>query len=174
MQNVRHFWSSVRPNGPDRPHNVDRLELRICDFTSDIDLLLGITAFLELRVITLFNDLQNSDPLITSKFSLQELQEISDHNELEVAKDSLNAELINWKNGKTILCKTWIEYLLADLTSAAKAYKMSSFLKPIYKVIAEGNDSMKWIRKYQKGLSVENIMQSAINNMIKSEEQNNL
>ncbi len=173
MQNVRHFWSSVRPNGPQRPHHIDRLELRICDFTSDIHLLLAITAFLELRVMTLFDDLQNLDPLISSKFSLQELQEISDHNELKVAKDSLNAELINWKNGKKIICKTWIENLLSELTTSAKIYNMSTFLEPINKVLAEGNQSMKWIRKYQRGLSVENIMQKEIDNMIKNEEQNN-
>ena len=32
MQNIRHFWSSIRPNGPQRPLILDRLELRICDF----------------------------------------------------------------------------------------------------------------------------------------------
>ena len=37
MQNIRHFWSSIRPNGPKRPLILDRLELRICDFVSDID-----------------------------------------------------------------------------------------------------------------------------------------
>ena len=45
MQNIRHFWSSIRPNGPKRPHILDRLELRICDYVSDIDILLAITAF---------------------------------------------------------------------------------------------------------------------------------
>ena len=60
MYNIRHFWSSIRPNGPQRPHILDRLELRICDYVSDIDLLLAITALLELRVINLFeNSLKN-------------------------------------------------------------------------------------------------------------------
>jgi predicted glutamate--cysteine ligase len=31
MQNVRHLWSSVRPNGNNRPHDLNRLELRIGD-----------------------------------------------------------------------------------------------------------------------------------------------
>ena len=39
MQNIRHFWSSIRPNGPQRPLILDRLELRICDFVHDINLL---------------------------------------------------------------------------------------------------------------------------------------
>ena len=70
MYNIRHFWSSIRPNGPQRPHVLDRLELRICDYISDIELLLAITALLELRVIYLFENLKTLDPLNTSKFSI--------------------------------------------------------------------------------------------------------
>ena len=35
MKNVRHLWSSVRPNGDHRPYNLNRLELRICDLVVD-------------------------------------------------------------------------------------------------------------------------------------------
>ncbi len=169
MQNVRHFWSSVRPNGPQRPYILDRLELRICDFVSNIDLLLSITAFLELRVISLFEDLENLDPLLSSKFSEKELQDICDQNELKVAKDSLNAELINWKNGEKILCKQWIKSLLKELSSTADYLNMNSYLKPIYEVIENGNESMNWISQYSKGITIEDIMKSAINNMIENE-----
>ncbi len=174
MQNIRHFWSSVRPNGPERPHNVDRLELRICDFISSIDLLLAITALLELRVISLFDNLQNLDPLLSSKFSTEELKEISDQNEKKVSKDSLNAELIHWKDGEKILCKKWIKNLLVELSHTSKTLKISNYLKPIYDVLAEGNQSMQWIDKYKQGLSVEEIMVSAIKNMHQNEQQNNL
>jgi len=174
MQNVRHLWSSVRPNGPQRPYSVDRLELRICDFISNIDLLLSITAFLELRVISLFSDLENLDPLLSSKFSTHELQDICDQNELKVSKYSLNAELIHWKDGKKIICKDWIKNLLKELSIFSRNLEMNHFLKPIHKVLEEGNESMKWINKYNEGLSIEDIMRSAINNMIKNEEENNL
>jgi len=174
MQNVRHLWSSVRPNGPQRPYGVDRLELRICDFISNIDLLLAITAFLELRVISLFHDLEHLDPLLISKFSADELKDICDQNELKVSKDSLNAELIHWKNGEKIICKDWIQNLLMELSFSSKVLNMNHFLEPIHKVLEEGNESMKWINKYNEGLSIEDIMLSAINNMIKNEEENNL
>lgn len=174
MQNVRHLWSSVRPNGPQRPYILDRLELRICDFVSNINLLLAITAFLELRVISLFDDFENLDPLLSSKFSLDELKYICDQNELKVAKDSLNAELIDWKNGEKIICKDWIQNLLMELEISSRDLGMNHFLEPIQKVLEEGNESMKWINKYNQGLSVEDIMQSAINKMIKNEEENNL
>jgi len=174
MQNVRHLWSSVRPNGPQRPYGLDRLELRICDFISNIDLLLAITAFLELRVISLFDDLENLDPLLSSKFSTDELKDICDKNELKVSKDSLNAELIHWKSGEQIICKDWIQNLLMELSNSSRTLKMNQFLDPIHKVLEEGNESMKWINKYNDGFSIEDIMRSAINNMIKNEEDNNL
>ena len=63
MQNIRHFWSSIRPNGPQRPLILDRLELRICDFVYDINLLLGITAMIELRILNLFENINTLDPL---------------------------------------------------------------------------------------------------------------
>ena len=69
MQNIRHFWSSIRPNGPQRPLILDRLELRICDFVHDIHLLLGITAMLELRILNLFENINTLDPLNASVFS---------------------------------------------------------------------------------------------------------
>ena len=153
---------------------MDRLELRICDFVSSIDLLLAITALLELRVISLFDDLENLDPLQSSKFSTDELKYICDENELKVSKDSLNAELIHWKNGEKIICKDWIQDLLMELSISSRTLEMNHFLEPIHKVLEEGNESIKWVNKYNEGLSVEDIMGSAINNMIKNEEENNL
>ena len=51
MCNERHLWTAVRPNGKKRPYQLNRLELRICDLVTDCDLLLAITALLELRVM---------------------------------------------------------------------------------------------------------------------------
>ena len=115
MQNVRHFWSSVRPNGPKRPKILDRLELRVCDFVSDINLLLGITALLELRILQLFENIDKLDPVHSSIFNMDELAKICDQNEMKVAKNSLNAELINCKDGKRIICKDWIRTIFSEL-----------------------------------------------------------
>jgi predicted glutamate--cysteine ligase len=170
MQNIRHFWSSIRPNGPQRPLILDRLELRICDFVHDIHLLLGITAMLELRILNLFENIKTLDPLNTSIFSVDELSEICDQNEINAAKDSLNSELIHWQDGKKIVCKEWIKNLLSDLSSTAEKFNMKHLLKPIYKVLEEGNQSMQWIDQYDKGLSIEQIMKISIQDMIESED----
>ncbi|KGF98186.1 hypothetical protein EU96_0643 [Prochlorococcus marinus str. MIT 9302] len=172
MQNIRHFWSSIRPNGPQRPLILDRLELRICDFVHDINLLLGITAMLELRILHLFDNLNTLDPLTASIFSIDELSEICDSNEINAAKDSLNSELIHWQNGSKVICREWIQDLLSDLSSTAEKFNMKHLLKPIYKVLEEGNQSMKWIKQYEKGLSIEQIMKISIEDMIKSENEN--
>ena len=170
MQNIRHFWSSIRPNGPQRPLILDRLELRICDFVHDINLLLAITAMLELRILYLFENIKSLDPMTASIFSLDELLEICDQNEISAAKDSLNSELIHWQDGKKIICREWIQHLLSDLSSTAEKFNMKHLLKPIYKVLEEGNQSMQWINQYEKGLSIEQIMKVSIEDMIKNEE----
>ena len=171
MQNIRHFWSSIRPNGPQRPLVLDRLELRICDFVHDINLLLGITAMLELRILHLFENIKTLDPLTASIFSIDQLSEICDQNEISAAKDSLNSELIHWQDGKKVICSEWIQNLLSDLSPTAEKFNMKQLLKPIYKVLEEGNQSMKWINQYEKGLSIEKIMQITIDDMIKNENE---
>ena len=142
MQNIRHFWSSIRPNGPQRPLILDRLELRICDFVHDINLLLGITAMMELRILHLFDNINTLDPLKASVFSIDELSEICDQNEINAAKNSLNSELIHWQDGKKIICREWIKNLLSDLLSTAEKFNMKYLLKPIFRVLEEGNQSM--------------------------------
>ena len=49
---------------------------------------------------------------------------------------------------------------------------MKHLLDPIYKVLEEGNQSMKWIKQYEKGLSIEQIMKISTEDMIRSEAMN--
>jgi len=135
-------------------------------------LLLGITAMLELRILNLFENLNTLDPLTTSIFSIDQLSEICDQNEKNAAKDSLNSELLHWQDGKKVICREWIQQLLSDLSSTAEKFNMTHLLKPIYKVLEEGNQSMKWINQYEKGLSIDQIMKISIEDMIKSENEN--
>ena len=104
-----------------------------------------------------------------SIFSMDELPEICDQNEINAAKDSLNSELTHWQDGKKVICREWIQNLLSDLSSTAENYGMKRLLDPIYKVLEEGNQSMKWINQYEKGLSIEQIMKISIEDMIRSE-----
>ena len=141
-------------------------------FCQDINLLLGITALLEIRILQLFENLNTLDPLTTSIFSINELAEICDQNETNAAKDSLNSELIHWQDGKKVICREWIQNLLSDLSSTAENFGMEHLLNPIYHVLEEGNQSMKWINQYEKGLSIEQIMKISIEDMIRNEVDN--
>ena len=88
---------------------------------------------------------------------------------MKVAKNSLNAELINWRDGKKLTCKDWIKDLLEELSLNAEKLNMKYLLKPIFKVLEEGNQSMKWINLYEKGFSIEQLMKFSIDDMIKNE-----
>ena len=77
---------------------------------------------------------------------------------------------MHWKDGKKVICREWIKNLLVDLSITAKKLHMTHLLKPIYKVLEEGNQSMNWVKKYKEGLSIEEIMKYAIQDMVNTEE----
>lgn len=162
MWNERHFWSSVRPNGPNRPYDLNRLELRICDLIINCDLLVAVTALFELRVLSLIHNAGSLDPLKFSKLSADELALLSDVNDMEAAKSSLDASLNHWMDGKPISCRDWIEELLENVSPLAKTLGISVLLEPIYAVLADGNQAMKWLKAYSKGSSVESLIQESI------------
>ena len=165
MQNERHLWTSVRPNGPERPHVLNRLELRICDLVADVDLLLAITALLELRIINLKNNIKKFDPIEASSKTQEELALLADENDLIAAQSSLDANLFHWKNGKQIKCRDWINELLLDVTPLAKELDMFELLKPIESVLTKGNQSMIWLDSYSKGVSIQTLLQQGIGEM---------
>ena len=165
MQNERHLWTSVRPNGPERPHVLNRLELRICDLVADVDLLLAITALVELRIINLKNNMKKFDPIEASSKTQEELALLADENDLVAAKSSLDANLFHWKNGKQIKCRDWIKELLLDVTPLAKELDMFELLQPIKTVLTNGNQSMMWLDSYSKGVSIQTLLQQGIGEM---------
>ena len=165
MQNERHLWTSVRPNGPERPHVLNRLELRICDLVADVDLLLAITALLELRIINLKSNMKKFDPIEASSKTQEELALLADENDLIAAQSSLDANLFHWKNGKQIKCRDWINELLLDVTPLAKELDMFELLQPIETVLTNGNQSMMWLDSYSKGVSIQTLLQQGIGEM---------
>ncbi len=165
MHNERHLWTSVRPNGPQRPHVLNRLELRICDLVGNVDLLLAITALLELRILNLKKNTKQYDPIRASSKTQTELALLSDQNDLNAAKSSLDAKLFHWRNGKQINCRDWIKELLLDVTPLAKELDMFELLQPIESILINGNQSMQWINSYSNGISIKSLLQKGISEM---------
>ncbi len=168
MQNVRHLWSSVRPNGDNRPYNLNRLELRISDLVIDPVALLAITALLEMRLHQFLEAGIGSslDPLApnASKFTSSELEAIADQNEIAVAGNSLDAVLTHWQTGEQITAREWISSQYEELRSRAKDAGVWCFLSPLKKILEQGNEAQRWLSAYHNGLSPRQIMTDAIAN----------
>ncbi|MBD0268757.1 MAG: glutamate--cysteine ligase [Cyanobacteria bacterium Co-bin8] len=165
MQNVRHLWSSVRPNGDRRPYNLNRLELRICDLVIDPIALLAVTALLEARLLQLRAN-PGLDPLEMSQFPAstrnQDLVALADANEMAVAKHSLDAELRHWQDGEQLLAREWIQRLYDEVWPTAKANGISCFLIPLKKILREGNEAQRWLQQVSQGTSPQQVVQAAI------------
>lgn len=165
MQNVRHLWSAVRPNGDRRPYDLNRLELRICEMVGDPLTLLSMTALLEARLLQLMDD-PRLDPLeistLPASTRAEELVSLTDENELSAAKLSLDAELRHWQDGRVILARDWIEELYGEVWDYAKKQGFSCFLMPLKKTLREGNEAQRWLRMIDQGMDVRSVMQQAI------------
>ena len=169
MQNVRHLWTSVRPNGDDRPHDLNRLEIRICDLVSDPLLLLAITAFTELRLHQLWLDPKHHDPLQASSLNFERLADLADANDRAAAQTSLNATLRHWRDGQPIEARQWIQQQLDDLAPLAAKLELTPWLEPLHAVLERGNQAMHWLRRHGSGESISAILSTEIEAMAQQE-----
>ena len=161
MQNVRHLWSSVRPNGDCRPYKLNRLELRICDMVSDPIALLSITALLEARLWQLFEQ-PDLDPLVGSRLPEgsrnDDLVALTAANEIAAARYSLGATLRHWQDGRAIAAKEWLQRLYGEVYPYAKERGFSCFLSPILRLIKKGNEAQRWLTQLDAGHSCKEVV----------------
>ncbi|MCT0215404.1 glutamate--cysteine ligase [Synechococcus sp. CS-1330] len=169
MQNVRHLWTSVRPNGDNRPHDLNRLEIRICDLVTDPLVLLAITAFAELRLQQLMREPERYDPLHASSLSPSQLATLADANDQAAARSSLDATVMHWRNGAPILIREWLAQELADLAPLAEELGLSLVLAPLQGVLDQGNQSMGWLAGHQAGLSISTLLNQTVEAMASQE-----
>ncbi|MBE9121653.1 glutamate--cysteine ligase [Tychonema sp. LEGE 07199] len=172
MQNVRHLWSAVRPNGDRRPYCLNRLELRICDLEVNPLALLAITALLEARIWQMMED-PSLDPLQLSTLPAatrnQDLVALTDANEISASRQSLDAELIHWQDGRKILARDWIEEIYQEVLPLAKKRGFSCFLSPLKKILREGNTAQQWLKLHEDGLDTRSIILQGIDGMAHQE-----
>lgn len=172
MQNVRHLWSAVRPNGDRRPYCLNRLELRICDLEVNPLALLAITALLEARIWQMMED-PSLDPLELSNLPAatrnEDLVALTDANEIAASGQSLDAELTHWQDGRTILARDWIEEIYQEVWPSAKKRGFSCFLSPLKKILREGNTAQQWLKLHENGLDSRSIILQGIQGMAHQE-----
>jgi predicted glutamate--cysteine ligase len=172
MQNVRHLWSAVRPNGDRRPYCLNRLELRICDLEVNPLALLAITALLEARIWQMMED-PSLDPLelctLPAATRNEDLVALTDANEIAASRQSLDAELTHWQDGRTILARDWIEEIYREVWPIAKKRGFSCFLSPLKKILREGNTAQQWLKLHEGGSDPRSIILQGINGMAHQE-----
>lgn len=172
MQNVRHLWSAVRPNGDRRPYCLNRLELRICDLEVNPLALLAITALLEARIWQMMED-PSLDPLELSTLPAatrnEDLVALTDANEIAASRQSLDAELTHWQDGRKILARDWIEEIYQEVWPFAKKRGFSCFLLPLKKILREGNTAQQWLKLHESGLDTRSIILQGIDGMAHQE-----
>lgn len=158
MRNERHLWTSVRPNGPERPYSLNRLELRICDLITDPADLIAITVFLELRVLALIEQRDHLDPQCASDLSLAELAQLADRNDAAAAHTSLEADLNHWQDGRSIRSRDWILELLESMAPLAERHGLTARLQPIRTLLKHGNQAMRWLDVHSQGHSISALL----------------
>lgn len=169
MHNVRHLWTSVRPNGPDRPHHLNRLELRICDLITDPQVLIAVTALLELRVQQVLRQPDRHDPLHSSALTLEQLEELSMSNDRAAARASLDSNLHDWRDGRQRSCRNWVEELIESVAPLADELGLTGQLQPLESVLAKGNQAMRWLQGIHAGRSIESVLSDSIETMQEEE-----
>lgn len=172
MRNVRHLWSSVRPNGDRRPYNLNRLELRICDLVVDPLALLAITALLEARIMQMMAN-PELDPLQQSRLSTNnlaaDLVTLTDANETAAARNSLDAELHHWLDGRKIIARDWIKEIYDQVYPIAQKRGFSCFLSPLKKILRQGSTAQQWLELHHQRMEIPAIIQQDIQNIARQE-----
>ncbi|MFM7313469.1 MAG: glutamate--cysteine ligase [Cyanobium sp.] len=158
MFNVRHLWTSVRPNGDDRPLDLNRIELRICDLIADPLELLAVTAYAELRLHQILREPERHDPLRCSRLGAEALADLADANDRAAARSSLESTLCHWRDGRPLEARRWLEQELDGLTPLAAELGLSEALRPLEALLEHGNQAMRWLDRHRRGEAISAIL----------------
>jgi predicted glutamate--cysteine ligase len=120
--------------------------------------LLAVTAWAELRLLQLLGDPARLDPLQASSLTPQELAELADQNDKAVAKDGLDATVCHWRTGEPLLARKWLDEEREAMAPLAKSLGLDSILEPLTAVLAEGSESMRWLRRQRAGEPIARIL----------------
>ncbi len=152
MFNIRHLWTSIRPNGPNRPYDLNRIEIRICDLVTDIRKVLGVVGFIEC-IIQKYLQENNWPKILEQKDSKEVVKTIEEQEEL-TAKSGLNAKIWNWRNDTKDEAYKIIESLYKDLNNIAKELNISNHLEAVTDILKDGNEAMQFLEMYKRNKSI--------------------
>ena len=70
--------------------------------------------------------------------TLKELEGLSDENDVAASKNSLDATLIHWRDGRSKNCREWLQELLVSVTPLAEDLNLVDQLAPLHSVLDRG------------------------------------
>jgi predicted glutamate--cysteine ligase len=154
MYNVRHFWGAVRPNGPKRPTDINRLEIRIADLSTSWDLVVAIMAWIEMRVQYF---LRNPELQVSPQDA--DLVILSDNNEKDAALRGLSGLFSDWLYQAESSQYEAVVTRLEDQASLIEELGLQKVLAPISKVLEEGNEATQKLALVHDGHPIEEVME---------------
>ncbi len=167
-----HLWVSARPNGPDVPNHLNRIELRICDQIYDPRIILGVVALVEARIQQMVTD-PALDPLVASELPAStradDLKQLIEQSEAAVATHSLGATVRHWHDGRAQPVRKWLETYLAEALEKAKPLGFGQYLQPLWQIVNHGNVAMQWLDQHKRGASIAAIMEQSVTAMREAE-----
>ena len=159
MHNPRHLWLAIRPNGPASPHELTRLELRVCDRISTPQAIGGVTALYEAEVWRVLED-PGLDPL--SSHSDQELRRLVHSNEAAVAQSGLEAEIVEWQSGRSMTAADLVRRRIGGALPIAETHGFAAHFEPLEEILREGNPAQRWIAACREGKTPREILTEEI------------
>lgn len=154
MYNRRHLWLAVRPNGPESPHRLDRIELRICDQSWDLRVLADLAWLLRALVERLLAD-PDRDPLQRGN-DQEAWHQLIAVNQAAVARSSLQAEVIDPWSGIRQPAAELIFRRLAELPLPAPVSNR------LHHLVAHGNQAQRWLVRLAQGRTVRQVVVEAM------------
>ncbi|MDX1918116.1 MAG: glutamate--cysteine ligase [Candidatus Caenarcaniphilales bacterium] len=154
IYNPRHIWTSVRPNGPRKPYEINRLEVRIADIATSWEKVLALMAWIELRVQSFLR--QPELTVEPSDYDL--LLNMSDANEAMAAHYGLSGHFSDWYFQEETSQYQAIQRRLEEGEVLAEELGISSYLKPIEDILENGNEAAQKLALVQDGYSIADIM----------------
>jgi predicted glutamate--cysteine ligase len=167
MQNIRHLWLSCRPNGHAAPHDLDRIELRICDRIAHPSLLLAVTALLEARVLSVLED-PSLDPVRGADD--EAILATAAANEKAVCQRSLQAEVNPWRGGPPRETAEQVAALLEEVRPVMDRYDFDVCEGAIHAVLIDGNPAQQWLAQCREGATPQEVIARAIRDTEQEEE----
>lgn len=161
MQNQRHLWLGARPNGQAAPHDLNRVELRICDRISHPETLLGMTALLEARVHQILHD-PSIEPLDSGPLGESDLISLCNDNEDAVSRASTDATVFRWSDGARMPVGSWVARMLEEVYPYAVRGGFDPYLGGVTRILDLGSIAKRWLAWQRAGRSIQDILQEAI------------